>query len=187
MGGVAEKVKPLGIHGAEIGQHRYDVAMELSELPPSIANRIQITGNGCWEWKGSREAPGYGMVYVPADPVRGLPQRNIRIHRYVWELAIGRPPPGSRHQLDHLCRNRACCNPRHLELVTQRTNVLRGDSALAANARRTKCKRGHDLLDPQNVQIRTRQGRHPSRRCIPCHRIESREQSQRKAAARGVG
>jgi hypothetical protein len=95
---------------------------------------------GCWEWIGSLTPQGYGQI-------SGRPQvkRALLAHRVSWALANGKVPKGL--QLDHLCRNRKCVNPQHLEPVTSRINVLRGISPPAVNARMTKCKRGHALSD----------------------------------------
>lgn len=73
----------------------------------------------CWEWYGSCDSWGYGQVYVNG--------RGIKAHRYYYEKCNG-PIPASK-QLDHLCRNRRCVNPKHLEPVTVATNVRRGDRA----------------------------------------------------------
>ena len=89
----------------------------------------------CWHWKGARSVDGYGLAALPNRP-RGA-------HRMVYEALVGKVPRGM--QLDHLCRNRGCVNPAHLEVVTQRENILRGKSRAANLARLTACPRGHEL------------------------------------------
>lgn len=69
--------------------------------------------------------------------------RKVYVHVLVWEEAHGALPPG--WDVDHRCRRRSCANIVHLEGVTHRENVLRGDGPAAVNARKTVCKRGHDL------------------------------------------
>jgi HNH endonuclease len=95
----------------------------------------------CWPWTAGKLYNGYGQF------------DNQAAHRVAYELAIGPIPAGL--QVDHACHNdtgcpggigcphRACCNPTHLEIVTQRENILRGDGLSAKQARQTHCKRGH--------------------------------------------
>jgi len=92
----------------------------------------------CWVWTASKHPGGYGQIAMKPRGMRGA-------HRVAWEMLRGPVPEGM--QLDHLCRNRACVNPAHMEVVDQRTNVLRGSGHTAVNARKTVCKRGHSLAD----------------------------------------
>src|SRR5438445_7913613 len=102
--------------------------------------------SGCLVWGGSVSSNGYGAVYLQG--------RRYRAHRLAYELRKGIIPAGK--QLDHLCRNRLCINPEHLEAVTQKENILRGQGAPAKNARKTHCPQGHpytanNLYLPQDV------------------------------------
>jgi len=72
--------------------------------------------NSCWLWQGIINEAGYGKLKVS--------KRWVKAHRYSYELFVGDIPEGL--TLDHLCRNRSCVNPGHLEPVTLRENVLRG-------------------------------------------------------------
>jgi len=87
--------------------------------------------NGCWEWTAYILPNGYGWFGL----VTGANQRNALAHRVAYEFVVGPVPTGL--QLDHLCRNRRCVNPDHLEPVTRRENILRGQSLMAHNARKT--------------------------------------------------
>lgn len=111
---------------------------------------------GCWVWTGKIGRDGYGHVSVK--------DRDRIVHRYVYEGINGRLE--SDLTLDHLCRNRACCNPDHLEPVTMRTNVLRGEGPSAANARKTHCKRGH-VLWGENLKFNP----DGARQCRTCLRL----------------
>lgn len=113
--------------------------------------------SGCWLWTGSLVC-GYGQFSVKSRP--------IRAHRFAYETARGAVPDDL--DLDHLCRNRACCNPNHLEPVTRRVNTLRGVGACATNARKTHCKNGHEFTD-ENTRMEHR-ATGVARVCRACER-----------------
>lgn len=92
-------------------------------------NRIVVDEHGCWVWTGSGNGAGYGRISV------GGHRRYT--HRFAYEAYVGPIPEG--YDIDHLCRNPACCNPDHLEAVTHGENVARGNRG----ARELVCKRGH--------------------------------------------
>lgn len=115
--------------------------------------KVDVAASGCWEWRGARTAGGYG--YLARESV----------HRWSYQAAKGAIPAGL--VLDHLCRNRACCNPSHLESVTQRENVARcATSPTTINANKTHCKRGHEFI-PSN----TRRASSGGRQCRACGRV----------------
>jgi len=89
--------------------------------------------DGCWPWQGPLRN-GYGYIHLSRD-------KKVAAHRWTYELFVGPIPEGL--TLDHLCRNRSCVKPTHLEPVTNRVNILRGESLSARRARQTHCKRGH--------------------------------------------
>lgn len=76
-------------------------------------DRLLIGGRECWPWRGAIQSKGYGMV------------GHRLVHRVVYELVHGPIPAGL--TIDHLCRNRACANPSHLEAVTMKVNYDRGE------------------------------------------------------------
>jgi hypothetical protein len=97
--------------------------------------KIKIDENGCWLWQGWFHSKGYGGF------AEG--KHNFRAHRWSYEYFRGEIPDGL--VIDHLCRVRACCNPDHLEAVTQRTNSLRGEQNTMQSAVLGLCKKGHQL------------------------------------------
>lgn len=87
-------------------------------------------------------------------------------HRVAWILANGPVPEGL--VLDHLCRNRACCEVTHLELVTHRINLLRGETVTARNAAVTHCPRNHEYNEENTLM------KNKTRQCRACHRDRER-------------
>ena len=144
---------------------------DLSDVPAHLRNRLRVnTETGCWEWIGAKNSGGYGVQTVEGH-LR-------RVHRLVYEALVGPFPPGL--QPDHLCRNRACANPEHIEPVTRRENILRGESMSARHARQTRCHRGHPFTQ-ENTYLRTR-GENTERFCRECGRIRDRERYARKTS-----
>lgn len=122
-------------------------------------SRVDKSGS-CWVWVGKLFHNGrYGRFKFLG--------RDTSAHIFSWEWANGPVPKGL--ELDHLCRNRACVNPAHLEPVTHRENEIRGATVIAANFFKTECHKGHPLSG-DNLFIR-RDGR---RRCIACKRATAR-------------
>lgn len=120
---------------------------------------FEVDKNGCWNWKKGKNKKGYGRL-----------KHNGRVHfahRYFYEKANGPIPEGL--SLDHLCRNRGCINPSHLESVTTRENILRGEGLAANQARQTKCKRGHEFNKSNTIRSGT------ARICRTCYNFRKRK------------
>ena len=123
----------------------------------------------CIQFAGTISDQGYGRIYIGAGKWR-------RAHRMVWLLAGRTIPDGM--QLDHLCRNRACVNLDHLELVTSKQNTLRGVGPTAKNARKEYCPNRHGL---HGINLRTdKRGR---RSCKTCQKVHDQKYKSRKKAA----
>jgi len=116
---------------------------------------------GCWTFRGPHQN-GYGRFGTTFGS--RSQQFEIRPHRLSYELTIGPIPQGL--DLDHLCRNRGCVNPAHLEPVTRRTNLMRGNSISALESRQTHCKRGHALTLDNLRSYELKLGKRNCRTCV---------------------
>lgn len=142
---------------------RPDTAERKTEALARLFEHRAIVNDGCWNWQGRKMRNGYGVICIWSG------QRPT--HRVAWE-ALREPIPDGM-QIDHLCRNRLCFNPDHLEPVTQRENLLRGETVSGINARKTHCLRGHELI-PENLY---RGGN--KRICRACTRLRQNERRAR--------
>lgn len=126
----------------------------IEQLPERIRARIGVNPDtGCWEWTGYRRSDGYGAIRVDG--------KRPQAHRVVYVLLAGEIPDGL--HLDHLCRVHHCVNPAHLEPVTSRENVLRGQHPNIVAFRNGMCASGRHEMAGDNVQ---RNG--PRRCCRAC-------------------
>lgn len=103
--------------------------------------RKVLRKNTCIEWPGCKSNKGYGFIYANRK------ERKMA-HRVIYEGLYGKIKDGL--VIDHLCRNKLCINPNHLEAVTNKENVLRGVGITAINARKTVCQRGHKFRFKRN-------------------------------------
>lgn len=135
-----------------------------SPLPPfedRFWSKVDASAS-CWVWTAASAGDGYGKYSVNANGKSKYPLA----HRYAYESLVGPIPDGM--VLDHLCCNRKCVNPDHLQVVTQKVNNIRSASPTSINARKTRCANGHEYTEENT--------RHSSngRACRTCHRAWDR-------------
>lgn len=129
---------------------------------------IPEPNTGCWLWTGCLNPKGYGNFHYHG--------KTRLSHGAAYEMFVGPIPEGC--EVDHTCRQRSCVNPRHLEAVTHRINLLRGHTVTAYHASRTHCPQGHPY-DATNTVIENDGGR----KCLICKRHYVKRWHQRRAAA----
>lgn len=135
-------------------------------LKDRIKSRSTEVPSGCWEWNLRRDRDGYGHTKVAG--------RSLLAHRASYDAFIGPIPAGM--TLDHLCRNKCCVNPDHLEPVSNKENILRSDGITAQAARQTHCRAGH-AFDAENTYYPPGGGRH----CRMCNRARTLKYKSKEA------
>lgn len=136
--------------------------------------------SGCWLWKLTCDDGGYARFRIG--------ERMVSAHRLSHEMFVGPIPEGL--DIDHLCRVRCCVNPRHIEAVTTRENILRGiranagvtigcAAAAAAKNARTHCRHGHEFT-PENTRYYTHPNHNSFRYCAACLKEANRRNSERR-------
>lgn len=137
-------------------------------LPDRFWDKVSPEPNsGCWLWTGARVWNEYGVIR--AD------RKATYAHRFAYEKTVAAVPDGL--QLDHKCRTRSCVNPQHLEPVTQRENLRRGDRGKEWGTD-THCRYGHAYTDDNTAPRRDRKN---GRACRECNRNKARLCRERKA------
>lgn len=102
----------------------------MKTLEERFWEKVDCSGD-CWEWTASKDGRGYGQFHISGA--------NYRAHRVAYELSVGEIPEGL--DLDHLCMNKACVNPSHLEPVTRKENIARWGATV------THCPKGHEYSE----------------------------------------
>jgi hypothetical protein len=141
-------------------------------LQRRLFSRLVIDPSGCLLWIGGTAGGGYGVICIDG--------KNVLVHRLMWELYEGPIPPG--YQIDHVrargCTHLNCASLAHLEPVTGRENLMRGQTIVAANAAKDHCLAGH----PYDL-INTYFSPSGRRDCRACRREAARRYQQRMRAA----
>lgn len=125
----------------------------IEDLPGRMSRKVTEV-DGCWLWTGARNSKGYPCVTDGTG-------RSMLAHRRSYMALVGEIPDGL--TIDHLCRNKTCVNPAHLEAVTSTENTRR------AFAVQTHCKRGHELSG-DNLHVRKKSDGYSYRECLICRR-----------------
>jgi len=118
---------------------------------------------GCWEWTACKHKDGYGKFRLP-DCV-------VIAHRFIYEYFHDGIDPNQ--TIDHLCRNRTCVNPKHLQQISRGENVLLGNTIASWNSRKTHCPQGHEYSG-NNLYLYT----NGNRRCRVCNRLHYEKHTQ---------
>lgn len=142
------------ILGGAMAKQRMTDQEVAEKLASKLEQLVIWKDDGCWQWKGASTRAGYGAY------------GSRLAHRLVWVYFRGPIPDGL--ELDHLCRNRACVSPDHLEPVTHSQNVARIPKRISHNAAKTSCKRGHEF-STENTWI----AKDGSRHCRTCNRLRA--------------
>lgn len=145
----------MGARGPKPGDKGYRAPAPLADR---IMARVVMSGSGCWLWQGPVNHKGYGLITVGSRLDGSHKTRSV--HRAAFEEWIGPIPDGL--TLDHLCEVKSCCNPDHLEPVTNAENMRR------RGARQTHCARGHERT-AESTRVETS----GSRRCLACERAKT--------------
>ena len=154
----------------------------MTSLPERFRSKFTVDKSGCWRWDAFKDHLGYGHYWLIVNG-RG---RMHKAHRVAYELAVGTIPDGL--VIDHLCRNRACVNPAHLEPVTQHENVSRGSIPRMAAQRRAAngIPEPLRLLDAGDPRHGTSTGYARGCRCEVCRFAAAAARRQSRANARAI-
>lgn len=139
------------------------VMRKFAVLPHRFCEKVNALPSGCWEWQAATQF-GYGCFSFEG--------KDRKAHRFAYERLVGPIPP--QLQCDHLCRNRACVNPLHIELVTGKENIRRG---ICSNRLKTHCPQGHKYDRAWLAQGSWHRG------CKTCKRVvDTRYRDERRLA-----
>lgn len=144
-----------------------------SRLPQRFWDKVvPESETGCWLWVGYTMPGGYGQCRYEG--------KAALVHRITYDTLVG--SIGPEKQIDHLCRQRSCVRPDHLEMVTHRENLLRGVGWSGENSRKSHCPRGHELAG--NNLARSVWINYGHRKCRTCENARVREYNHKRKASK---
>jgi hypothetical protein len=159
----------MTISAVTITRYNGRVPVPARSVTTRLSDKFTLGGTGCWQWKAAFNTYGYGVMWVDAK------RRARQAHIILWEMFNGPVPPGL--NLDHLCRNKGCVRPSHLEAVTSGENTLRGHSPSAYNAVKTHCIHGHEFTETNTYRFN---GTH--RGCRECRKAATNRHNKTRRA-----
>jgi len=160
-----ETVGHLSISGGKLGS-------KWGLDPENLRFWSKVDASGpCWEWTAAiGKTGGYGKYSYRLDGK----VKYVYAHRYAYHVLVGPVPDGL--ELDHLCRNRKCVNPDHLDPVTRRENVRRGVGPTGRNMGKTHCPFGHEYTKENTYKLKS-----GVRQCKMCGRARDKVRFAEKA------
>jgi hypothetical protein len=139
-------------------------------LSERIKNSVVISPSECWEWTKHLTPTGYAQISIGSRPDNS--RQNINAHRVSYRVFVGPIKDGM--QIDHLCRNRACVNPGHLEQVTCKENIHRSNAVYKRLMAKTHCPQGHEYSE-QNTYFSPTPHGGVSRSCKTCCKARTKQ------------
>ena len=134
-----------------------------------MTKAVVVGGGNCWEWLGTVSKNGYGGFWNG--------KKNVSAHRWIYEQLVGDIPKSL--VIDHLCGVPSCVNPSHMETVSTRENILRGNGTAAQHFKKTHCSRGHPLFGDNLYVTATN-----ARCCLICHKAFKRKRRKKEKLLR---
>lgn len=126
------------------------------------SNVSATSAEGCWKWNGPISVYGYGRLM---ESIGNRKTKQLMAHRFAYEQVIGKIEEGM--TIDHVCRNKSCVNPAHMEVVTRGENSIRSHSKNMMAMRENCCTKGHKI-EKENVIKETRKNGKERFRCKIC-------------------
>ena len=145
-----------------------------ASLPHQFFSLVMRNGE-CWEWSGLKDVHGYGRITITGT--------SNKAHRWFYEYFVDAIATGL--TIDHLCRNRACVAPYHLEAVTLSENARRAQASKVIGAHKGVCTHGHDMT-AESAYVRKNSNGHTVHECRQCMR-EQNNRAYRKRRGGLVG
>lgn len=137
-------------------------------------NNVSATSaEGCWNWNGPISIYGYGRLM---ESVGNRKTKQLMAHRFAYEEVIGKIEEGM--TIDHVCRNKSCVNPAHMEIVTRGENSTRAHSKNMNAMRDNCCIRGHKI-EGENVVLEKRKNGSQRKRCKACAKLRDSKRSRK--------